>query len=141
VHERVARPIQDKNHMSHFLSTLEFIPVGKQSFHSLWGSREVSRENEKIETQFPRLGMLTRISPAQKRGRKKGVTSESGFRKGPRKEAASSLWIVARNQEMCDCKPSSVSPMYHSESKAWGYLTFEPQIGQPPATQKSEYKK
>jgi hypothetical protein len=36
-YERVARPAQDENHMSHFLLTLEFIPDSKQSFHGLWG--------------------------------------------------------------------------------------------------------
>jgi len=69
--------------MSHFLRPLiELIPDRKQTFQSLWGSREVSRDNDQIELNSLGSGSLPEF-PRRRRGEKKRrATSESGFGEG-----------------------------------------------------------
>jgi hypothetical protein len=72
-----------RNSMSHFLRPLiELIPDRKQTFQSLWGSREVSRDNDQIE--LTSLGSEAyQNSPGAEEGkRKRRATSESGFGEG-----------------------------------------------------------
>jgi hypothetical protein len=80
--------------MSHFLSTLSFIPEWQTVFPQMVG--EAGKEAvimTRLQPSFPRLGIPTRISPNPEEGNGKGRGCNVGIRfsDGPRKEAASSL--------------------------------------------------
>ena len=99
------------------------------------GSREGSRDNDKIATQFPSARNPHQNFPQARGGEKErgGATSESGFRmahgkKQLRHSELHSLQEI-KNQELSECEPSSASSLYNSQSKTWGSRTFEPQKG------------
>ncbi|KAH8789707.1 hypothetical protein BGZ57DRAFT_87560 [Hyaloscypha finlandica] len=120
--------------MSHFLSTLTFIPEWQTVFPQMVG--EAGKEAvimTRLQLSFPRLGIPTRISPNPEEGKRKGggATSESGFRmahgkKQLRHSELHSLQEI-KNQGSSECEPSSASSLYNSQSKTWGSRTFEPQ--------------
>jgi hypothetical protein len=119
VRERVALPFQDENHMSYSLLTLEFLPDGKLittefPYLACGGSRERNRDES---ATFPLSSLGSEPStqfPWHKRGgrRKKGCNSESGFAisstHGKKQHRHSEV-----NQELSDCKPSSISSVYN----------------------------
>lgn len=81
-----------------------------------------------LSTEFPLARSPPHNFPGTEGGgrRKKGCTSESGFAMPTER---SSTRHSEANQELSDCKPSSISSMYNSRRKTWGYITVEPQEG------------
>ncbi|KAE9380570.1 hypothetical protein N431DRAFT_449335 [Stipitochalara longipes BDJ] len=77
-----SKPPEGREQHVSFPPTLELIPDGRQTFHSLWGSREVSRDNDKIELSSLGSESSPEFPRAEEGEKKGGTTSESGFREG-----------------------------------------------------------